>query len=299
MLKIIPGFKSNKEIVQYYNNKVLELSSNELGIHDFTKRVADGVRMQSHYSLHFVMKGKGTFTLAGKTYHLQENDVFFTPPNVTVITTPDENDPWTFFWVGMNGKGFQQVFINAQFSIASPVYSCGDCAESIRGVIERVYAFFPCESDAMQMRGISAALEIFAYITRERAQSRNESPYAFSKEYYLQKALDLIEANYADSSFKIENICKELAVSHSYLCKIFRNFSTATINQYLIEVRMREARLLLDKNEKSIKNVAFAVGYNDYAYFSKEFKKLFGYTPGQYRKMQIENNKNNHADKRF
>ena len=62
---------------------------------------------------------------------------------------------------------------------------------------------------------------------------------------------------------------------------------------------MREARLLLDKNETSIKNVAFAVGYNDYAYFSNEFKKLFGCTPGQYRKMQIENNKNNHADKRF
>ncbi|PWM71819.1 MAG: hypothetical protein DBX59_08005 [Bacillota bacterium] len=291
MLKIEPGFKRDGEIVQYYNNKVLELASNEFGIHDFSKREAAGARIQSHYTLHFVLKGKGTFSIAGKTFHLQENDAFFTPPNVTVTTTPDKDEPWTFFWAGMNGKGFQQVFANALFSIASPVYSCGACAQFVRNAIERLCDFCPAESDAMQMRGISAALEIFAYITEERVKNCGETPHVFSKEYYLQKALDLIEANYADSAFKIDDICAELAISHSYLCKIFRLFSSVTVNQYLIEIRMREARLLLDKDESSIKNVAFAVGYNDYAYFSKEFKKHFGYTPGQYRKTQRENRK--------
>ena len=289
MLKIEPGFKEKGEIVQYYNNKVLELASNEFGIHDFTKRRADGARIQSHYTLHFVMKGKGSFNLAGKVYPLQENDAFFTPPNVTVTTTPDPDDPWTFFWVGMNGKGFQQVFTQALFSIASPVYSCADCAEKIRDAVARLYDFCPAENDAMQMRAISTALEIFACITEERIKNRGETPLAFSKEYYFQKALDMIESNYTDSAFKIDDIGKELLISHSYLCRIFRNFSSVTINQYLIEVRMREARLLLDKNESSIKNVAFAVGYNDYSYFSKEFKKLFGITPGQYRKIQQKN----------
>ena len=289
MLEIVPGFKTDNEIVQFYNNKNLELCSNEFGIHDFSCRVAAGMRTQLHYTLHFVLRGKGTFYIAGKTYRLQENDAFFTPPNVKVATTPDEADPWTFFGVGMNGKGFQQIFANALFSFSSPVYSCGACAEKIRAAIERLRDFCPAENEALRIRSIATALEIFAYITEERLENHGEIPRAFTKEYYFQKALNQIDANYADSAFKIDDICRELAISHSYLCKIFRNFSTVTVNQYLIEVRMREARLLLDKNEQSIKNVAYAVGYNDYAYFSKEFKKLFGYTPGQYRKTQLKN----------
>ena len=47
--------------------------------------------------------------------------------------------------------------------------------------------------------------------------------------------------------------------------------------------KVAEAKRLLQRRELSITEVAQAVGYGDYAYFSRVFKKLTGISPRQYR----------------
>lgn len=107
----------------------------------------------------------------------------------------------------------------------------------------------------------------------------------------MQKSIDYIEAHYADPDLRIEEISVSLAVSHSYLCRIFKQLSGFTISQYLNQIRLREARILLEQSELSIESIAYEVGYTDYAHFSKTFKKTFLRTPGLYRKLQQINRK--------
>lgn len=52
---------------------------------------------------------------------------------------------------------------------------------------------------------------------------------------------------------------------------------------YVARLRVAEAKRLLRRRELSITEVAQAVGYGDYAYFSRVFKKLTGISPRQYR----------------
>lgn len=49
--------------------------------------------------------------------------------------------------------------------------------------------------------------------------------------------------------------------------------------QYLLNLRMNHALELLVENELSIKEIAFACGFNDEKYFSKAFKNKYGYPP--------------------
>ncbi len=60
--------------------------------------------------------------------------------------------------------------------------------------------------------------------------------------------------------------------------KIFRN----TIYGYLVNYRMDSARLILDKGNVQIKDVAYSVGYTNPSHFIAAFKKKFGVTPKKY-----------------
>ena len=62
------------------------------------------------------------------------------------------------------------------------------------------------------------------------------------------------------------------------------------MNNYLVDFRLREARVLLDNGER-VNVVAYAVGYNDHSHFSREFKQHFGLSPKEYIAYQKVNKK--------
>ncbi|MBQ8040550.1 MAG: helix-turn-helix transcriptional regulator [Lachnospiraceae bacterium] len=57
--------------------------------------------------------------------------------------------------------------------------------------------------------------------------------------------------------------------------------------QYLIQLRMNRALELLTKNEISVKEISFACGFTDEKYFSRAFKKRYGYPPSQLKNNMI------------
>jgi AraC-like DNA-binding protein len=54
--------------------------------------------------------------------------------------------------------------------------------------------------------------------------------------------------------------------------------------QYILRVKMEKAQELLVQTEESVSEVARQVGFQDYSHFSKQFKKLVGLAPTEYRK---------------
>ena len=56
-----------------------------------------------------------------------------------------------------------------------------------------------------------------------------------------------------------------------------------TYTQYLTELRIGKAKDLLKSDSMSLAEISEAVGFNDYFYFIKKFKKAVGVTPGKYR----------------
>jgi two-component system response regulator YesN len=49
---------------------------------------------------------------------------------------------------------------------------------------------------------------------------------------------------------------------------------------------LQQAKILLKNSEKAISEIAEAVGFNDYNYFSRIFKKYYGISPRDYRKQK-------------
>lgn len=87
--------------------------------------------------------------------------------------------------------------------------------------------------------------------------------------------------NYQMTSSK--EITEYFHISQSYLCKLFHENGT-TVTTVIQEIRLQQARSLLEQSDLSVQNIAELVGYHDLTYFIKLFKQYFSVTPYQYRK---------------
>lgn len=91
-----------------------------------------------------------------------------------------------------------------------------------------------------------------------------------------------ITENY-DQKITIQDIADEVYLTPQYLCKVFKDETGTTINNYITDMRMKKAKeLLMDRNLK-LYEVAAMVGYHDPNYFTRVFKRYFKMSPSEYR----------------
>jgi two-component system response regulator YesN len=101
--------------------------------------------------------------------------------------------------------------------------------------------------------------------------------------------VEIIESirNYIHDNFKedisLERIADHFHFNPSYISMLFKTHSEAGFKEYLIRVRIDEAKRLLRETGLKVYEVARRAGYNDVAYFVKLFRKEVGVSPNHYR----------------
>lgn len=87
-----------------------------------------------------------------------------------------------------------------------------------------------------------------------------------------------------DEDISIEDLCLKLNVGRTRLYEIFRNEHAAGISKYILRRKMHRAKKLLKTTDLPISEISNSVGFLDYNYFSKVYKKTYGKSPRHYRK---------------
>ena len=93
--------------------------------------------------------------------------------------------------------------------------------------------------------------------------------------------------HYSNPRLDVETLCGISFMSVSSLQRAFTKHFAMSPKQYLIQLRMDHALELLTKRELSIKEISFACGFTDEKYFSRAFKKRYGYPPTQLQNNMI------------
>ena len=92
-----------------------------------------------------------------------------------------------------------------------------------------------------------------------------------------------IQKNYS-TPLNVEDICKHLGCSGSYFSHAFKRGAGLGFREYLINIRIENAKRLLTLSELNVTEIAFSVGFSDSNYFTSLFKKKSGISPLAYRK---------------
>lgn len=93
--------------------------------------------------------------------------------------------------------------------------------------------------------------------------------------------LRYLEENY-EKDLSLKKIAEQFHLNASYISQLIRSETGLTYTQYLTELRINKAKELLRTSSLSLAEISEAVGFNDYFYFIKKFKKEVGVTPGKY-----------------
>ena len=95
---------------------------------------------------------------------------------------------------------------------------------------------------------------------------------------------EAIHERLADSELSLKSLASQLGFSPSYLSVLIKKELGLPFQDYLIQERMKKAKLLLLTTDLKIYEIAEQVGFEDMNYFSQRFKQVVGLTPRQFKK---------------
>jgi DNA-binding response OmpR family regulator/two-component sensor histidine kinase len=100
---------------------------------------------------------------------------------------------------------------------------------------------------------------------------------------FVKKVTQVIEAHFTDEQFTVEQLCKQVYMSHSQLHRKLEALTGCSPNKFIRMIRLNRATTLLKDPSLSISSIALECGYNDPGYFARVFKQEYGITPQEWR----------------
>lgn len=100
--------------------------------------------------------------------------------------------------------------------------------------------------------------------------------------------LRYMATNYAKQDLNLDSVVADIGVNRTKINAILKEELGLTFSAYINKLRLTEASRLLLKKEASVAEIAYRVGYNNASYFTTVFKKEYGCTPGDFRKVMVD-----------
>ena len=108
------------------------------------------------------------------------------------------------------------------------------------------------------------------------------------KEPFITYARKLIEAHMKEESFGVSELAGKMNMSRSSLHRWIKHETGITVSQYIKNARLNKAHELLEDDFMTVAEAAYMTGFRSASYFSRCFRKHFGYPPVETKKRRIE-----------
>jgi two-component system response regulator YesN len=139
------------------------------------------------------------------------------------------------------------------------------------------------------LKRVGEKMEVSLAVAERMEKETVEHFPAEPKVYKKQIIADVIRMLESDlnQAFDLNELSAKVGLNPSYLCKLFKKETNKTITDYVMDLRIKKAKHILeDYPDVKMYEVGTLVGYEDPVYFTKLFKKLVGKTPKEYQSGQ-------------
>lgn len=146
-----------------------------------------------------------------------------------------------------------------------------------------VKPFDPAVLNLKISNAIRVREELRRYYNRSLVFPDNEQPIQGQDSELISKLRELVLNNLSDADFGVQQMSVQVGMSVSVLYRKLRALTGTTINDFVKTIRMQRALHLIESGHYQVSEVAMQVGFEDVKYFSKEFRKVHGKTPSQFK----------------
>jgi AraC-like DNA-binding protein len=217
-----------------------------------------------------IVNGHGYFELNGQVVDAGPGSSLWYQTDDIVIVTSHETDPYEtiVFRFEVTGPPAAKPPMHTTWA------DVAECAHFCRRALELFRLGVKLSADDVACQYARLFWEAQEHVRRGGQERLPAS---------LRRAQVLLETRFA-AAWDMAQLAAAVGVSASHLHLLFRRHLGTSPTQYLLHQRLLKAQELLAHGRQSIKEVCFAVGFRDFAYFCACFKRQTGLSPGAYRR---------------
>ncbi|MGN0994303.1 MAG: helix-turn-helix domain-containing protein [Butyricicoccus sp.] len=159
--------------------------------------------------------------------------------------------------------------------------TAGDEAFAELGRIIEAYERRPPGYQLLIKASLLRIVALFAGAGMIYSSRRDERP-----DYQRQILRDIVEYlnEHCTEPLRLADVAGRFGLTPQYFCSFFKDHLGRTLIQHINLLRVERASRLLRETDLPIMEVGFQVGFENFSYFIKRFREVFGCTPTEYRK---------------
>lgn len=257
---------------------------------DFARSPEILMRSHEEYEISVLVGCSGKRFVGNTIENFSEDDMFLIGPHVLHAVQPDNYERGTVITFRFLKEGFGRGF----FDLPENKQIANLLQEAQRGVAFAggdVSLFYQKLREITRLTGFERMIAFFRLLQRMATNeqrrilsSRGFAPMTNWKDYEIvNKTYEYVINRFADHQITLDEISTYANMSPTSFCRYFKKHFRKTFTSFLNEVRVGHACKLLQQTDKTVVEIAFASGYNQLTHFNRQFKRLTGYTPKQYR----------------
>ncbi|HEX8914172.1 MAG TPA: AraC family transcriptional regulator [Humisphaera sp.] len=242
---------------------------------------ADHAVRRQHFPGHeliFCVRGRGTVTTGGGTHAAAAGDLVWVDCGHPHAYRADADDPWELYWVRTEGPGLARL-AEVLGVTALPVTGRVGAAEVVPLYADAFEAMAAADPAApARVHAAVARLVGLAFAGRaSRAASTDPvCPPA------LLPAFQRLRLFYFEPE-PVADLAARCGLSPSHFSRLFRAAFGCGPNTFRRRERVNQAKRRLAESDVPVKRVAEQVGYGDHYFFSRDFRRMVGMSPREYR----------------
>lgn len=232
------------------------------------------VQLNNSYKLRYIVGGEGVFN--GQS--VSRGAFCMSVPGQQFVLESSSDSPIAYYWIEITGSRVPML-IDQVLHTCQPMKTELSNIDDIEAVL-RDFVFSPRADRDLSIYAYSVLYHLFSL------QAQNTDTRTLSRPMMLfREAVEYIEAH-SDERIQVTDLCARLHIVPDYLYKIFRRYSGMSTQDYIINNKMQIARNVLLNTSQPISVVAERVGYSDYGLFARQFRRICGCTPSEFRRIE-------------
>ena len=227
-----------------------------------------------------VTDGEGTLSYNGKIYNLKNGDcIFIDCKNEYSHETSDYL--WSLQWIHFCGNNLQDIYDKYIARGGQPVFTT-DNNDILLEIWNKIYNIASSDDYIKDMR-INEYIYSLLTLVMSESWHPDKIFHINSKKQNLSDVKSFLDINYKEK-ITLEMLSEKFFINKFYLTRIFKEQFGITINSYIIQLRITEAKHMLRFSDKTVEEIGIECGIGPVHYFSRVFKRIEGISPNEYRK---------------
>lgn len=247
------------------------------------------------FEMSYILSGCGEFICGDERFITNEGDIIIVPPNMLHAIYPHSEysqryDTIVFSPALLGGSEDDRCaaecirpLVNGNFGINCRISSSHQYYSEIKTTVENIFSCAKGDTPQLDMLLRSELLRLFWLLGNSGDIYRRQQADA-SRSELLRPVLQFISDNFREE-LSIEQLAAMAHLSKSYFMGVFKRSAGVSAVEYINQLRIKEACEMLRSSEKTIAETAYECGFRNLSNFNKQFRRIVGCAPNEYRKL--------------